>query len=284
MGEDANGSGRRPKTLILDVYGRYSPQFHGWLAVSNLVHLMGLLGVDEQAVRSALSRMSRRGLLHKEVRDGVRGYATTAAADDLLADGDRRIYASMDAAPLSEGWVLVSFSIPEAERDKRHLLRSKLMWLGMGNVGSALWIAPRRSLDLVTESVATLGLTDLVDVFTAQYQGFDEATELVRRAWDLEALEGQYQQFLDDHGPLEERLARRRRPVDGAEAFGWYTLALHDWRKFPYLDPGLPAELLARNWPGRRAADLFGRLRARLEPTAFSYAASLVGDTRHVRS
>ena len=34
-------STRRSKTLILDVYGRYAPQFQGWLAVSELVRIMG---------------------------------------------------------------------------------------------------------------------------------------------------------------------------------------------------------------------------------------------------
>jgi len=273
---DDTAPSRRPKTLILDVYGRYSPQFHGWLGVADLVHFMELLGIDEQAVRSAVSRMARRGMLHKEVRSSVRGYATTAAADDLLADGDRRIYSSMDPAPLDDGWVLVSFSVPETERDKRHTLRAKLMWLGMGIVSSGLWIAPRRVTPLVLESIGALGVEQHVDVFSAQYQGFDDTVELVHRAWDLDGLAGMYQQFLDDHGPIERRLARRRGEPDGAEAFARYTLALHDWRKFPYLDPGLPVELLPAKWPGRSAADLFDRMRTRLEPAAFAYAEQVV--------
>ncbi len=65
--ERREGSNRRPKSLILDIYGRYSAQFRGWIAVSDLIELMGLLDVDEQAVRSAVSRMTRRGLLAPEV-------------------------------------------------------------------------------------------------------------------------------------------------------------------------------------------------------------------------
>ena len=47
-----------------------------------------------------------------------------------------------EPALLTDGWVLLSFSMPEEERDKRHVLRSKLMWLGLGNVSSGLWIGP----------------------------------------------------------------------------------------------------------------------------------------------
>jgi len=276
MSDGAATSGRRPKTLILDVYGRYAPQLHGWLAVADLVQLMALLGVDEQAVRSAVSRMSRRGLLRKDMRDGVRGYATTSAANELLADGDRRIFSSMEPAALDDGWVLVSFSVPETERDKRHALRAKLMWLGMGLASSGLWVAPRRTTPLVIESIGALGFEDHVDIFTAQYEGFGRPEDLVRRAWDLDALSDMYIQFLETHGRVERQLERRRSGLDDAEAFTRYTLALHDWRKFPYLDPGLPVEFLPARWPGRRAADLFARLRAALEAPAMTFVARIV--------
>lgn len=267
---------RRPKTLILDLYGRYAPQFRGWIAVSDLVRLMGLLGVDDQAVRSAVSRMTRRGLLQPEVRARIRGYATTAAADALLADGDRRIYVSMEPALLTDGWVLLSFSMPEEERDKRHVLRSKLMWLGLGNVSSGLWIGPQRIMPEVVATVKGLGFEQYVDIFTASYDGFGEVDELVARSWDLGHLAELYTEFIDTHRPQLESLKRSRRPVEGETAFVTYTLALHQWRKFPYLDPGLPFELLSTEWPGVVAAKVFHQLRERLEPIAFDFARATV--------
>ena len=33
---------------------------------------------------------------------------------------------------------------------------------------------------------------------------------------------------------------------------------MHAWRRFPFLDPKLPAELLPAEWAGARAAALFG--------------------------
>jgi phenylacetic acid degradation operon negative regulatory protein len=266
---------RRPKSLILDVYGRYSPQFQGWIAVGDLVDLMALLDVDEQAVRSAVSRMTRRGLLRPEVRGKVRGYRTTPDADALLADGDRRIYVSMDPARLSDGWVLVSFSMPESDRDKRHVLRSKLMWHGMGNLSSGLWIGPARILPDVTETLKNEGFAEYADVFRASYEGLGDVGELVRRSWDLAELSALYEAFIERHVPIQRALQRRRKPIGGAEAFAIYTQALHQWRKFPYLDPGLPTELLPDRWPGRAAADLFVQLRAQLEATAFAYAAAI---------
>jgi phenylacetic acid degradation operon negative regulatory protein len=43
---------------------------------------------------------------------------------------------------------------------------------------------------------------------------------------------------------------------------------VHEWRKFLFRDPGLPAELLPGHWPGRQAAELFEAESARLLPAA----------------
>ena len=269
---------RRPKSLILDVYGRYSAQFRGWIAVSDLVTMMDLLDVDEQAVRSAVSRMTRRGLLEPEVRGKVRGYRTTPEADELLADGDRRIYVSMEPAALEDGWVLVSFSMPESDRNKRHVLRSKLTWHGMGNLSSGLWIGPARVLEDVSETLVREGFAEYADVFRASYEGLGDVSHLVRHSWDIDALAALYKDFLDDQLPVRDAL-RGARPIEPADAFAIYTTALHEWRKFPYLDPGLPSELLPDEWPGRVAANVFAELRSLLEPQAFNYAASVAAAT-----
>jgi phenylacetic acid degradation operon negative regulatory protein len=39
---------------------------------------------------------------------------------------------------------------------------------------------------------------------------------------------------------------------------------VHAWRRFPWLDPTLPRELLPPDWSGGRAARLFRRQHARL--------------------
>ena len=47
--------------------------------------------------------------------------------------------------------------------------------------------------------------------------------------------------------------------------------AVTDWRRLPYLDPGLPVELLPAGWIGVRAAEDFFALRALLEEPARAY-------------
>ncbi len=41
---------------------------------------------------------------------------------------------------------------------------------------------------------------------------------------------------------------------------------VHEWRKFLFVDPGLPAELLPADWPGTDAVTLFHHEADRLLP------------------
>jgi phenylacetic acid degradation operon negative regulatory protein len=97
----------------------------------------------------------------------------------------------------------------------------------------------------------------------------------VRQWWDLDLLDRLYSQFLDTHGPLLRRW--RSRPAGQREAFADYARVLTDWRQLPYLDPGLPAELLPPNWIGIRAAELFFTLQGRLEQAARAHVQHVIG-------
>ena len=72
---------------------------------------------------------------------------------------------------------------------------------------------------------------------------------------------------MEGYGPVLARWRRRRRD-DDAGAFADYVQVLTHWRRLPYLDPGLPTDLLPDDWRGSQAADLFFELNERLAPPA----------------
>jgi phenylacetic acid degradation operon negative regulatory protein len=268
----------RPSSFILDIYGSFARRGLGsWIAVAHLIRLMGDLGIDEQSVRSAASRMKRRGLLETAKRGRLSGYALSEEAVRIIDEGDRRIYGSQEPADLAEGWALAVFSVPEVERRKRHLLRSRLEWLGFGNPAPGVWIAPRRLFPDAQRMIERLELTRYVHLFEASYRGFDDVGAMVARAWDLRRLDSLYQAFIADREPVVERWLDPRTAGDERQAFVDYIMAVHQWRKFPYLDPGLPAEVLPPDWAGRRAAAIFFDLVRRLEILAFRHAFAIVG-------
>jgi phenylacetic acid degradation operon negative regulatory protein len=118
-----------------------------------------------------------------------------------------------------------------------------------------------------------------VDVFNGVYQGFEDLQELVRRCWDLDGLRAMYRQFLAECAPVRAWASATDPSRDQRRAFVDYTFALDRWRRFPYLDPGLPAELLPEGWEGRAAAELFFELRERLERPAVRHVERMVASS-----
>lgn len=274
VSEEGNHQGDvRPRALIVTIYGLYARRAGGWLSVSSLIPLMAELGVDEPAVRSSISRLKRRGILVAERREGAAGYALSAQARAMLDEGDRRIFERYRAT-LDEGWVLAIFSVPESERQKRHMLRSRLSWLGFGTVGPGVWIAPSHLEGETRDVLQRHDLSTYVDLFHARYLGFHDVRQEASTWWDLEGLGRLYDEFHAAHGPVLAKWKRRRRDDDG-DAFADYVRALTTWRRLPFLDPGLDAELLPKNWMGARAADLFAALRERLEDPARRHVESI---------
>lgn len=264
-----------PRALIVTVYGLYAREVGGWLSVSSLIRLLAELGVDEQSVRSSISRLKRRELLVAERRGGKAGYALSARARSILATGDRRIF--QREAIADEGWVIAVFSVPESERQRRHQLRARLSWLGFGTVSSGVWIAPARALDDAREHLARDGLQHYVDLFRGEYVAFGDPADLVSQWWDLDALQSLYDEFIASFAPSPGRWAGRDGNAAGdRDAFAGYVRALTAWRRFPYLDPGLPAALLPASWSGAVAADLFFEIRRLLEEPARRFAGSLL--------
>jgi len=265
----------QPRALIVTIYGLYAREAGGWVSVAALIRLLAELGVDEPAVRSSISRLKRREIVTSQRVDGAAGYALSDAARQILQEGDRRIF-DRKPAMLADGWLLAVFSVPETERQKRHMLRSRLAWLGFGTAAPGVWVAPAQVYDETRHVLDRLGLASYVDLFRADYLAFAGLAESVRHWWDLDALQARYDEFLAAYTPVHNKWSRRRSRDDG-EAFADYVRALTSWRRLPYLDPGLPAELLPRNWHGARAADLFFKVKRQLAEPAHRYVLEVTG-------
>jgi phenylacetic acid degradation operon negative regulatory protein len=266
--------GARPRELILTFYGLYREVIRGWISIAHLIRLMADVEVDAPAVRSAISRLKRRGLIEARPVAGAAGYSLSPGGQRLLAEGDPRIFGHQPAR-LSDGWVLAVFSVPESERDKRHVLRSRLDQLGFGSAASGVWIAPQHLAEEARHRIGTLGLSGYVDLFEGARMPLAELRATVGRCWDLAELAEVYDSFCAAHEPVLRRWSRQRRPADAA-AFADYMRAVDSWRKIVYRDPRLPAELLPADWIGNRAERVFFGLHAALREAAGKHVLSVL--------
>lgn len=242
-------------SLLRTVVGLYLPGAGGWMPAEAFLALLGTLGVPVPQARTALSRVKGRGLLAAEARDGVAGFALAPGAAAMLARGDRRIHEPRSMAADGE-WCLIVFSIPEAMRDARHQLRKQLTWIGCGTVEAGVWICPGFLRGEVEDVVAGLGLEEHVVLFTARgLPAGASAAGQVAKWWDLAGIARLHQAFIEGQAGAP---SRSRGP---AESFDAYVRCIDAWRVIPYLDPGLPPELLPSDWPGPECIALFCRIR-----------------------
>ena len=77
---------------------------------------------------------------------------------------------------------------------------------------------------------------------------------LVAQAWDVEEISAHYEGFIQEFAGQS--------PDPGDPVLLAQTRLVHEWRRFPFLDPRLPQGLLPSGWIGARAAALFEALHA----------------------
>jgi phenylacetic acid degradation operon negative regulatory protein len=240
------------------------------VAVSSgsVIDALSRVGVSEEAVRSTLARMARRGLLARQ-REGRQVYlALTPRAARVLEDGHGRVWKTGAVNRQWDGtWTVVTFSLPDDRRRTRHELRSRLVWEGFGPLRSGQWIAA--GARDVAGIVRELDLGDHVQVLAARSAPPTTDGWLVGHAFDTAAIARRYRAFVarwDVPHPLPHL------PDDLAR-----QLVLHtDWLQVVRQDPHLPAQHLPGDWPAIRADEVFRELATAYLATAASIAAEVI--------
>ncbi|MBM2809763.1 MAG: PaaX family transcrtiptional regulator [Chloroflexi bacterium] len=255
--------------MMFTLFGDYIRQRGGEIWVSSLIQIAGQFGLSQQAVRSALSRMSQNGWLRVRRVENRSYYGPTPRTRRVLEEGERRIFSSR-TEPWDHRWRLVMYSIPERRREVRTELRKQLSWLGYGPLSSGTWICPHDVDDDVRGLVAGLGIGEFVETFTAAHTGTAAPRELAARCWDLEGINRRYEAFVAKYEPRFDAFTRRGVIPDN-ECFVERFLLIHEYRKFFFMDPELPRELLPDEWHGTLARGLFQRFHGLLAVGANQY-------------
>ncbi|HTU87897.1 MAG TPA: PaaX family transcriptional regulator C-terminal domain-containing protein [Solirubrobacteraceae bacterium] len=255
------------RSLLLTILGEFV--LPGGQAVwqETLVDALVSVGYSEQAARQALARSVRGGWLATE-RLGRRARVSLSdRAADFLATGASRIYSFGQAWEWDGRWLVLILRVPEARREVRHQLRTSLAWAGLGSMGGGVWLTPH--VDREAELAAVIAEEPAAEAtsFVASLGMLGRAVDVVAAAWDLDAVREHYDAFIEDFAAI--------RPSSPEASFRMQTLLVHAWRKFPFLDPDLPAELLPAGWPRRRAHELFATRHARWNQPAQDYFAQL---------
>src|SRR5262245_29451168 len=238
------------RSLLLTVLGEYVLPRGEPVWTGALVAALGFFGVAEKAARQALARTAAEGWLASSKHGRLARWELTQAGIGLLTDGAERIYSfGQGGTPWDGRWLIVLVQAADLGSQARHRIRTRLAWAGFGALPGGVWVCPDPGREPEAGRIlADLGLTDAAMSFIARYGDIGAQRDIVARAWDLSVVEARYAEFIGEFAGLA--------PVTDAETLTAQTLLVHQWRRFPFLDPRLPRDLLPPRWPGADAADL----------------------------
>ena len=275
-----------PQQVVLTLYGDYILHLGGEIGIDTLIKLLANFDLSQQAVRSAISRMSRKGLI-KMRRVGRRSYySLTSKGRTLLTEGATRIF-KRKTNKWEGSWSIVTYSIPEKTRETRDIFRRELGWLGYGALSDATWVSPYDMTREVSELAERLNIENCVQIFSARQVGSANPKDIMNWCWDLDKIHKKYSDFVDKY---QRKLKDHRKRlqagevIEPGECFVERFHLIHEYRRLPFYDPDLPLELLPRNWLRPQAASIFGEYHDLLANKANEYFDSAFQNNQITRS
>lgn len=255
-GLDLGVSSSPANSFITDISVLFLRGRGNWLAASTWVTLLGVLDIPPATARTALHRMTKAGFLQRQPHDGRSGYSMSEAwiLFEAVAPDDLTLPPA-NTSDTRERWALLTLTVPETKRRERHMIRSLLGRNGFASLGNGVWIGASARLTAIRDALEGAALAEHVELFEADYAGFDDVHTLVSRCWDIDTIASQYQELI--------KALRRRLKNDAAasdRSFANIVLSNNTWRRVNFADPDLPTYALPQNWPRDTARGLMERL------------------------
>src|SRR5260370_3788889 len=240
--------GASARSLLLTLLGEFVLPAAEPPGTSALLTGLSLLGVEEKATRQALARMAGEGWVAPS-RLGRRAcWRLTAAGRELLSTGAERIYGFSSPLAAWDGrWLVVLVSAPDGSRQLPPLPRTRLAWTGLGSLTPGAWVSPHPGRQPeVRRVLEDVGVAGGATFFVASLGELGDAKPAAGHACNLTEIPPRHDEFLGQ--------VRRLAPRTPNETVAAQVRLVQQWRRFPLLAPGLPAELLPDPRTGPQAA------------------------------
>ena len=221
-------------SLAITVFGDAIVPRGGRVALATLQEIIGRLGIEPGALRTAMSRLAGDGWVIRE-REGRHSFFRLDAHGRHAFDlATRRIYAG--SPPEWDGKWTVAIAPPGTAATP------DLAPHGFVRINGGVYLRPE-----------TADAPDAVEELAGMLVVHGESAEhpeAFRELWPSAEIAEAYDAFNDAYAALLDALGNGSRTLMPADAMAARTLMIHDWRRIVLRDPGLPEVLLPTGWPG----------------------------------
>jgi len=142
--------------------------------------------------RGVLAKLKKYGWTEKIAADNDIYYKITPKGEKAV---DKFLKPLKTTGKWDGRWRLVTFDIPESQRDIRDKLRRALSNLGMGILQASVWISPNDIREEVLEIAKRLNLGAGLKFFEVTRNSSLDKTIIVK-SWNLPELEDNYKLFI----------------------------------------------------------------------------------------
>jgi len=183
------GNAVTPRRVVLNL-ARVAPQRS--LSIRHLLAVGGLFGLNANAMRVAVTRLTAEGLLESDERGSYRLGPAAAAIHEHVEEwrrGEARV------RPWKGEWLAVTVPAATARAVRRVSLEA-LARLGLREGMPGVWVRPdnlRLSLDATNERLRALGLEDDAELFRARDFSRRLAARFAADLWPLRGLQRSYE-------------------------------------------------------------------------------------------
>lgn len=200
--------------------------------------------LDYQTIKRAFYNLKSKGLIQ---------YTRETILTPRITDqGLKRLKATIPFYNKARTWdgkiYLVTYDVPEEQKNDRELLRHYLKKIGCGKLQNSVWITPYNPQGVLEDFVKKTDLAGAVVISAVgdkQNVGKESLEELVARVYDLDELHGRYLDF-----NLKYHKVTKFKPETKSEVVFDFLSILKD-------DPQLPFKILPPDWAGTEAYQIF---------------------------
>lgn len=144
-------------------------------------------------------------------------------------------------------WRILSYEIPEKQREMRDRLRREVSGWGLGPWHRSFWVTPHPIIPYLNRLVSNTEEEKYIQAFESDHV-FGNRSILIEKVWGLAEIQKEYQRlFKTWHDYLASNIDNKQKLYKIVD--GYITIL----RK----DPGLPKELVGENWIGFESFKIF---------------------------
>jgi phenylacetic acid degradation operon negative regulatory protein len=243
---------RKPAQLLLAFYGEMVMDRDDQpVPASLLLDVLDGAGIAPATTRATLNRMAHRSMLTRVRTGRAIAYGLTKEGSEVLREAGMRVNRPRPFDPQGSGWTLVTFSVPEGQRQLRHRLRATLTWAGFAPLRDGLWVAPGEvDLSAALHPLARELPDGALTGFLAREAPNFAMGANVESAWQLGDIRAAHLAFAEDWREAPT-------PAGATPALTARTALVADWLALLRTDPGLPSGYLGADWPSDASTAIY---------------------------